>query len=833
LHPSQSPAKPKRLTLSQGIGTPPLPEKGGGQTAKGLTNLWSRKKITKRVHADSRCIPQNGDKIAVSEVADFNDMRMNSFPLVLILLSFAATAIAAPSDGNPFIAGNDVTWTTLGNNENDSMPIGNGDLAANVWIEQNGDIVLLIAKSDAWSEDGELLKLGRVRISLEPNPFVNSASFTQTLRLETGDVELHSGNNFARIWVDANNPVVHVQVQTEAPVELKATAEVWRTNEYHLDSRAIDRTGLGFFEWGTDPDGLTFYPDTILQSKDNRVSWCHFNMHSIYPLVFQKEHLETLLSKYPDPLMHRCFGITMKGDNLISSDDQTLKSLKASTSQQLDIYALTEQTKSPEAWRADLAKSIKKIDAIETSKAWKAHEQWWKQFWNRSWINVTGTLDAEKVTQSYVMQRFMTACAGRGAQPIKFNGSLFTVGHDLPPGTVPTEANHDPDYRAWGACFWNQDTRLIYYPLIATGDYDLLKPWFDMYLEALPLEKARTWTYYHHGGASFPETMYFWGLPNLHDFGFNNPTAELQSPWVRYHIQGALEIISQMLDVYDNSQHPRYATELVPFADAIITYYADHWPRDPNGKIHMAPVQSLETYEVDAVNPTPDIAGLKSVIPRLLALPEKFTSSEQRNFWTQTLNDLPPIPMGKTAHGKLPPDGVGDADGRPTILPAEKYGTPRNSENPELYVVYPYRLYGVGKPDLQLARDTLYARRFPMDRGWGQDGTQAAVLGLTDEARKVVVSEFTAYGRQRFCWFWDPECGGSGMITLQNMLMQCDGKRILLLPAWPADWTADFKLHAPYQTTVEGHVEHGKIKNLQVTPKSRAKDVIVEPVGGS
>jgi hypothetical protein len=247
----------------------------------------------------------------------------------------------------------------------------------------------------------------------------------------------------------------------------------------------------------------------------------------------------------------------------------------------------------------------------------------------------------------------------------------------------------------------------------------------------------------------------------------------------------------------------------------------------------MAPVQSLETYEVDAVNPTPDIAGLKSVIPRLLALPKKYTLSEQRDFWAKTLNDLPPIPMGKTARGKLPPDGVGDADGRPAILPAEKYGATRNSENPELYVAYPYRLYGVGKPDLQLARDTYNARRFPMDRAWGQDGTQAAVLGLTNEAQRVVVREFTAYGRQQFRWFWDPECGGSGMITLQMMLMQCDGKRILLSPAWPAEWTADFKLHAPYQTTVEGHVESGKITNLQVTPKSRAKDVIVEPVGGS
>jgi alpha-L-fucosidase 2 len=750
---------------------------------------------------------------------------LNQISFFLLLIVFSTSSLKAQRGSQ--VSTYDVVWDSLGTNEDSSMPLGNGDVALNVWTERNGDIVLLIAKSDAWSENGQLLKPGRVRVSLKPNPFVNSSSFTQTLKLETGNVELHSGNNFARIWVDANNPVVHLQVQTEAPVELKAASEVWRTREYTFDSQAINKTGLGMFEWGGYPGSLTFYPDTILPSKDNRLSSCHFNTRSIYPMVFKDEHLESLLPKFPDPLMYRCFGITIKGDNMKSIDNQTLKSLNLSNSHQLDIYALTEQTKSPDAWRSDLDKKIEKIDAVKISQALKAHESWWEQFWNRSWVTVTGTPDAEKVSRGYTMQRYLTACAGRGAQPIKFNETLFTVGHDLPPGTVPTAANHDPDYRGWGACFWNQDTRLIYYPLIPAGDYDLLEPWFNMYLAALPLEKARTKVYYHHEGAYYPETMYFWGLSNLHDFGFNNPTNELQTPWIRYHIQGTLEITSQILDVYDNTQDSRYAREVVPFADAIITFYANHWPRDSKGKIHMAPVQSLETYEDDAVNPTPDIAGLKSIIPRLLALPKEFTSAEQRDSWTKTLNDLPPIPMGKTAGGKLPPNGIGDANGRPTILPAEKYGRTRNSENPELYVVYPYRLYGVGKPDLQLARDTYNARLFPGDRGWGQDGTQSAVLGLTNEAQRVVVRELTAYGRRKFPWFWMPENGGSGIITLQLMLMQCDGKRIQLLPAWPKGWTSDFKLHAPYKTVVEGHVEDGKITKLKITPQSRAKDVVI------
>jgi hypothetical protein len=71
------------------------------------------------------------------------------------------------------------------------------------------------------------------------------------------------------------------------------------------------------------------------------------------------------------------------------------------------------------------------------------------------------------------------------------------------------------------------------------------------------------------------------------------------------------------------------------------------------------------------------------------------------------------------------------------------------------------------------------------------------------------------------------------MMTLESMLLQIDGSRIQLLPAWPKEWTADFKLHAPQRTTVTGHVENGKLTDLNVVPASRAKDVMVvsEPAG--
>ncbi|HEX3720996.1 MAG TPA: DUF5703 domain-containing protein [Verrucomicrobiae bacterium] len=761
---------------------------------------------------------------------------MPIFSLILLaLFSVCAAAQNSSAASNPFIAENDVVWTTLGTNENDSMPLGNGNLAANVWTEQNGALVLLVAKSDAWTELGKMVKLGRVRIQLSPNPFVDAPDFSQALRLENGSIEIKSGANIIRVWIDANHPALHVETHLAHPADYQASLELWRTSQHPYNVPSPDRGGL--FEFGGHPVPLDFEADTIFTAQPARVTWCHFNSNSIVPLVFQQEHLESLLGDFADPLLRRCFGATMSGPGLVSDGDRNLKSTSAANDFRLDLYALTEtNVASPSAWNTDMNDLSGKLDQEDLPADRLAHEKWWNDFWNRSWIHLEGTPDATNVMRGYCMQRWMMACSSRGPQPAKFNGGLFTVGHDVTDAKDSTPADHNPDFRQWGSSYWNQNNRLLYWPLIATGDDDLLKPWFDMYLNTLPLAERRTELYFHHKGAAYVETMYFWGLPNLNDFGWDNPSDEVQSHWMRYHIQGTLEVIAQMLDRYDYTQDANFArNSVVPFADAIVTYYDEHWPRDADGKIRMSPAQSLETYQIDAVNPTPDIAGLDSVLPRLLALPKKFTSSTQRKLWAKILRDLPPIPTGKTAHGKMPPTGQGDDDGAPTILPAEKYGGTKNAENPELYVAFPYRLFGVGKPHLELARTAFAARRFPQGVCWGQDGTESAVLGLTDEARKVVTREFTDYGPQRFRWFWkagndwipDLDDGGSGMITLQLMLLQCDGRRIQLLPAWPKNWTADFKLLAPFKTTVECHVAGGKITNLKVTPQSRAKDVVI------
>jgi len=63
------------------------------------------------------------------------------------------------------------------------------------------------------------------------------------------------------------------------------------------------------------------------------------------------------------------------------------------------------------------------------------------------------------------------------------------------------------------------------------------------------------------------------------------------------------------------------------------------------------------------------------------------------------------------------------------------------------------------------------------------------------------------------------------MIGLQEMLMQTEGKNIYLFPAWPKNWDISFKLHAPYNTTVEGILKNGQVVSLKVIPESRRADI--------
>ena len=681
-----------------------------------------------------------------------------------------------------------VTWTEFAKDSQDSMPLGNGDIGLNVWTEKNGDVLFYISRTDAWSEaqNTQLVKVGRVRVSLNPNPFLIGGAFTQTLKLRDGEIQIVGGGATVRLWVDANAPVVRVEASSAQPATMTVTLDPWRTQ----------------------PDGKVS-ADVVMADQKNRITWYHRNDKA------------TQLTK------NNTFGAAMEGKGLVRGDGQTLRSAAPQTNSMVAIHPLTAVTPTAEAWLAKLDAQVAAASQADVEAARAEHRKWWESFWNRSWVLISGDADAARLTQGYTLQRYITACAGRGAYPIKFNGSIFTT--DFPGNTARDKGSKvgrivpmSADIRGWGGQYWFQNTRPMYWPRLMAGDYDMMLPLFRMYRDIVPANSALVKQYYGHDGAYFAETAPYWG-------GMGKLSNEGNGGYTSHYYLPILELSTMMLDYYDHTQDKTFVKEmLLPVATAGITFYDQHFPRDAKGKLLLEPVNSIEMFW-KVRNPAPDIAAFNVLLPRLLQLPPDLVDAKTRAQWTRMQSELPAIPVG-TKNGKrvlLPYEGEQTAPGH-------------NTENPELYAVHPFRLYGVGKPDLQLALDSFAQRGIKRTKCWHQDPVDEAYLGLTADAKRDVTVNLTNRdARLRFPAFWDKghdfapdqDNGGNGEHALQLMLMQCEGKKIILLPAWPAEWEADFKLNAPGRTTVEGHVKGGQVTNLKVTPPSRRADVVM-PAGG-
>lgn len=923
------------------------------------------------------------------------------------LFACAADSLQAETEKERPSRKYNVIWDSPSKDFYGSMPIGNGDLASNVWVEPTGDLIFLISKSDTFSGGGpepELLKLGRVRVRLDKPLFQEGAEFRQELDLQTGSITVDASvgelKRSIRFWIDANRPVIHVDIQSSAPCTAEIALESWRAEGKYLRGGA--------------------QKDVILPSDGQTVRWYQRNVHSIYKDTMKNQHLGDVVDKFHDPLMNRTFGGLMLGDGLKAKDDLTLVTSAPAENIRVSIHALTAQTETPEDWLAQLEQQRKSVDAASRSEAWSDHVKWWESFWQRSWIDVTqagdpqqisvpsmipsnslnfkigatpgnsekfqgdigrvsilnralgeieiralvGTqaedaglkqqdilfsstpelyseidestdwTDAREITieawiksadtsmparifnktmpgseegllldtfpgnglrllvgdkrfmipdclksgewshvavaidanqdrielylngeriagqgtekvksdfdeafavsQAYTLQRWVQACAGRGAYPIKFNGSLFTVDGVDAFWKFPEGDYAGPDYARWGGPYWFQNTRLIYWPMLESGDYDQMTPLFALYRNMLPLLKERTQRYFGHDGVFFSETTQLWGLNRDTDFGKGNPDFYPNTGYMRYNWDCGLELSTMLLDYYRHTEDESFVKEtLLPIADQVVIFYDQHHQRDPDGKLHLSPSQALETWHV-AEDPVPAVAGLRVVLAGLLELPQSLTTGEQRERWKRFLGEVKELPIAEEA-------------GKKWVKPAYVYSDKRNAENPEMYSVFPYAIYGVGKPDLEIGRETYARRSTKRTGGWQQDAIQAALLGLTDQAKTDLLQNVTRVNpmgqaieqerlpASRFPAFWGPnfdwvpdQCHASVIrTTLQYMLMQTNGKKIILLPAWPKDWNADFKLHAPFNTTVEGRVENGEVADLKVTPESRAKDVVV------
>ena len=577
--------------------------------------------------------------------------------------------------------------------------------------------------------------------------------------------------------------------------------------------------------------------------------------HSDFDADMSYYEVEDQAADFHDPYRYSTFG------NLMESPDLELENgVLYGIGKRFDlrIHSLTKQT--PEI--SDWIESLEGLAAepIDLEEDWKAHRTWWSEFWDRSWITVSdNTLPGSEresfshegyrttrddkdggalVAQSYNVFRYMMACQSRGRVQTKFNGGLFTqqlkctdedkwnkVVRPQPDGTY---LSHEDD-RDWGRRYTYQNQRLLYWPMLMSGDFDLMEPFFAYYSRLLPVRKAITEAWFGHDGAYYRDNIEPTGgerdcgrdgKPPKTKPGENKGDGYYHS----YYFTSGLETTAMMIDYVNFSGDEAFRDDvLVPFAREILKFFDQHYERDANGKIRLDPAMVLETWWI-AVNPAPDVAGLQYCLHGLIKMGAG--SAEDRQDWQGFRSEVPELSLHKKR-------------GKEAIAPAEVFKKKQNSENGELYPVFPFRLFGLGHGTEDIVLTTMEHRTSKNSfdyKCWTQDQIHWAYGGNAEEAQEGLIHRFRhastqcrfpIYGSQGPDSCPDFDHFGSGSTALQRMLVQeVDGK-ILLLPAWPASWDTRFKLHLPQQTVISGEVKDGKLVDWSIEPASRKEDVRV------
>ena len=795
-----------------------------------------------------------------------------SFLLFFIIFNSSCTSVNDKEVD--WVSQYDVVWTTQSENSSASMPLAGGNIGCNIWVENN-ELVFYFSSPGARDENGSLLKFGRMRIAFEPNIFEN-ARFEQKLKLNDGSVYVTTrsgklGKTKIKLWAEIKSPVVHTEIESDTKLIVSATYENWRTDKLLLpmdkewsiyNPRCISWSNCPWYQ-----GDVYIFPDKF-EASDESIVFYHrmINDQSYLPKILEQQKLTEIKNQLWDPVTNLTFGGILIGDNLKFSKTTSgfyaqtnykgwqYKTQKPSKSTKLKLFTHISQTRTIEEWKDQLSDLIK--NQGDDNRLWQENLTWWNQFWKRSYIIINqgkGPEDqAWQVGRNYNIFRYMLVSGFFGNEPSMFNGGVLTFDPKYEnqqkdvfnsPDKIMTSA-YTPDFRRWGAAFTAQNQRLLYWPMLKSGDYDGILRDFDFYKNTLATTRGKVKYYWGHDGCLCEEQTNATGLLGMAEYcwpdkrvpfdRYRPPDYETgisASPYIGRLNDSQLEHSFMMLQY--RKYTGREITEYLPFIEQSVIFYDEHFRMrqrkrngkelDENGKLVIYPSNTLENHPF-AKNPTAVIAGLRTVLNGLSELPDSIESREKKKRWESILATIPDFPIGETSGHKY-------------FKPAENWERHHPGAMPELYPLYPYQLFGLGMPDLQLMENTLFYSATKEYRetsgGWSQSVIHFARLGMRENAGKLIIQKI-GDGPFRFPAFFpggdyapDHNVGGSGMIGLQEMVLQTHNGKIHILPGCPKNWDITFKLHAPEKTLVELRYKNGKIEKLKVTPQSREKDVII------
>eukprot|EP01051_Picozoa_sp_SAG22_P002150 SAG22_NODE_94_length_20824_cov_230.693718_11_plen_1262_part_00 len=324
-----------------------------------------------------------------------------------------------------------------------AMPLGNGNLSVSVWFEPPRHLVFYLGKSDSYDELHNLVKVGRVRVSFSGSPFsADGAGFRATLDLASATLNVAGAAGFAaRLWVDANQPVLRIAASgLGSGAMAQVTSEIWRNN-------ATGRTPATATDLCWADETLASVASDVVVPKAEAVAWYHRNggtagmlsHSSLWESELRLQGLGSLVDNPPpgmppDPLTNATFGaviIATTGTVAKHAPSDAKMTVQASTTgvMELALVSIKRQTATAAEFTTHLAEATRAVKVADARAARAQHEAWWSAYWDSSWVKVTaaapssaaaGSFNASLVTWQTAINRYLSACEGRGPGIIKF-----------------------------------------------------------------------------------------------------------------------------------------------------------------------------------------------------------------------------------------------------------------------------------------------------------------------------------------------------------------------------------------------------------------------------
>ena len=551
------------------------------------------------------------------------------------------------------------------------------------------------------------------------------------------------------------------------------------------------------------------------------------------------------------------------------------------------VMVTAQVTRDGQPLASALAK-LRELQAVDPAVIRSQHDAWWKDFWNRSWLEMSGDKDAEYLTRLWFTDLYTFAGIFGGRLPPTFNGSSMLVMND---------------YSSWTGIYTWQNTRELIWPMGSANHSEYASLYFKT------LDRYFSWCQDHatkngKTGLWLWENVEHWQDPDnqfdpkpdqriatpfdrkkLEDRG-NLDLERSGGSWYHHTTQDGAELVQLMFD------HARYTGDetfvkrvLSPWLRECSLFYLKYLKEGDDGLWHMVPANAAETWWKVKDSMT-ELCGVRYCLEQVSKHGQEFAyEPELIAMARDRLERLAPLPVGRWRQKLCKNDeieilrqkhpkagGLGKNVREVTVFDGvektdEVYSIAadigedpirHNAENPDLYIVFPYTRVGIGSEASDLLRGvrTFTERTFRNSYGWSPDGVQAARLGLPDTADVILHhanrQQTYPYGGWRNCAGDLPgsttkgvtdtpqlDTVGVNMTAIQEMLLQShdlaaeekllDGGPIRLIPAIRRNWSGNFKLRARGGFLVTCRFENGAVTRAEILSERGRTLQVVNP----